>query len=140
MNCLSEISISRKSRSRTSFARSLGLAKPVKPPGLGLLLVSLLGVPNISPCGGATIHVALTGNDAAAGTAAAPLRTLPAALLKTRDGTSPRIIFVGAGRYQLENTLELGVEDSGVQIQSEPGASPVLSGGRRLQGWQKDPS
>jgi parallel beta-helix repeat protein len=49
-------------------------------------------------------------------------------------------LVLGDGRYELGDTLDLGPDDSGLEIRAGEGATPVLSGGRRLTGWVQDPA
>jgi len=96
----------------------------------------------------ATFHVATTGNDANPGTPAAPFATLRRAreaVCKLRDAEGklpgPVTVLVRGGKYFLDETLILGPEDSGtrecpVTWEAYPGETPVLSGGRKIAGWQ----
>lgn len=96
------------------------------------------------------IHVAVDGNDAAAGTAQAPLRTLTAARDRIRaikqGGGLPaggvRVLIHG-GTYYLDQPLLLAPEDSGtaeapVVYAAAAGERPVLSGGRRITGLKRN--
>src|SRR5262249_32239854 len=95
-------------------------------------------------------YVATNGNDAWSGTLLAPnaVRTDGpfATLARARDaaraanagdGSRPRISLYG-GSYCLESPLELTAADSGLTIQAGLGEKPVLYGGRRITGWQRD--
>jgi hypothetical protein len=94
----------------------------------------------------ADLVVAPDGRDDAAGTAAAPLATLAGA----RDALRRRIAAGGAGdltvrfrggTYQLLAPVAFGAEDCvpghTVTYAAWPGETPVLSGGRRIDGWQR---
>lgn len=90
------------------------------------------------------IHVSPGGDDAAAGTAAAPFRTLgrarDAARKIIKAGLNADLVVrIAAGRYELEAPLVLGPGDSGTGthrvIWTGPGA--VISGGRRVSGWTR---
>jgi hypothetical protein len=103
-------------------------------------------------CLGATqpevvVHVSPKGADEAEGTAEAPFATIGRAQRAVRDakkgGTAGDITVVLAdGRYELETPLRFGPEDGGAVGQSvsyvaAEGAAPIISGGRRLQGWTR---
>ncbi|MEN6371168.1 MAG: right-handed parallel beta-helix repeat-containing protein [Armatimonadota bacterium] len=54
----------------------------------------------------------------------------------------PVTVFIQSGVYELENTLAFGPEDSGtaecpICYVADKGASPVISGGRRIGNWQE---
>jgi hypothetical protein len=109
---------------------------------LTLTLTLTLAVSLPAPAQAITVFVAPNGTDTAPGTESAPLRSIPAALAKSRTRTpdSPATLVLASGRYELTETLTLGPEDSGLTITAAPGAHPVLSGGLRLTGWTEDPS
>lgn len=88
----------------------------------------------------ATISVSPGGDDGGDGTPARPLRSIAAAVSKARGTPGPHTLQLGDGRYELEDTLRLEPADSGLTIEAAPGARPVLSGGRRLTGWVRDPA
>ena len=48
-----------------------------------------------------------------------------------------RLVLRG-GEYWLEQPLLLGPEDSGLTLEAAPGEHPVLFGGRRIIGWQRE--
>ncbi len=93
-----------------------------------------------------TIHVAPDGSDEAAGTADAPFATLQRARDEVRaikaEGDLPRggvSIEIADGTYFLDEPLTLGPEDSGapgapIVYAAADGATPVISGGRRITG------
>ncbi|MBM4090783.1 MAG: right-handed parallel beta-helix repeat-containing protein, partial [Planctomycetes bacterium] len=96
------------------------------------------------------LHVAPHGDDAAAGTEAAPLASLEGArdalrkLRADRGGTLPaggaRVIVEG-GTYFVSSTVVLEAEDSGtaeapIVVQAASGVTPILSGGVRIASWQ----
>jgi len=96
---------------------------------------------------GADIYVATTGDDTHPGTQAKPLATLSRArdavreLGKKEEG--PIHVLMREGTYPLSETLVLGPEDSGtserpVTYASYPGEKAVVSGGKRITGWQPD--
>ena len=103
----------------------------------------------------ATFFVATNGDDAWFGRAAepnaggtdGPFATLARARdavreLKARGGLkAPVTVMVRGGKYFLDHTLVLGDEDSGtrecpITYTAYPGEEPILSGGRRLTGWE----
>lgn len=68
-----------------------------------------------------------------------PLATLPAAIAAARkaaEAGAPEIVRLRGGRYELATPLVLTPEDSGLTIAAYHDEKPVLSGGRRLSGWQ----
>ena len=104
----------------------------------------------------ATFFVATSGNDEWSGnlpepnadSTDGPFATLARArdavreLKKTHHGLiEPVTIVVRGGKYVLDESLVLTEQDSGtracpVTYTAYPGETPVLSGGRRLTGWQ----
>lgn len=69
-----------------------------------------------------------------------PLATLSAArdaARKLPSGEARRIVVAG-GKYFLAETLVLDARDSGLSIEAAPDETPLLYGGRRITGWQKD--
>ena len=109
--------------------------------GIGTLatLLGLILLP-FPECAAATFFVAPSGNDAAPGTAAAPLRSVSAALEKARGLGKGTTILLADGRYEVSPGLTLGPEHSGLTLAAQPGAHPVLCGGSRISGWTEDPS
>ena len=100
-----------------------------------------------------TVYVSLVGNDAWSGSLAAPtaagtdgpFRTLQRAQQALRGrrpapaaAPAPAEVLIRDGTHRLEQPLELGPEDSGVTYAAYPGESPVLSGGRRIEGWRRE--
>lgn len=86
----------------------------------------------------------VNGNDAAAGTALAPWRTLDAArdAVRAINGamTGDIVVYLRGGEYALAQTWALDERDSGsrsfqVVYRAYPGESPVISGGERVTGW-----
>lgn len=73
----------------------------------------------------ADFHIALSGKDTNAGTAAAPFATLERARMAVRewrkaDGKGGATVWIESGVYPLASTFELGAEDSGTA------ESPIL--------------
>ncbi len=69
-----------------------------------------------------------------------PFATLGAACRQARkQGVGgPRKIVIRAGWYFLDQTLTLDDGDSGLTIESAPGAKVYLCGGKKVTGWEKD--
>jgi hypothetical protein len=59
------------------------------------------------PC--SAIYVAPNGNDTAAGTQAAPMKTIPAAITKAAMANPPQAVFVRAGTYTAQVAMKPGV-------------------------------
>jgi hypothetical protein len=60
-------------------------------------------------------------------------------LLRTQrkqGAAAPFVLRVHGGTYRLSETLVLGPEDSGITIENAPGERPIISGGRRIEGWR----
>lgn len=108
-----------------------------------LLLAGAMAL-TVSPTPAATWYVSPTGDDAATGTADAPLRSLPVAVEKARaprEGErEPATILLADGRHELAQTLKLGTADQGLVLAAIPGQHPVISGGVRLTGWTEEPA
>jgi hypothetical protein len=49
----------------------------------------------------------------------------------------PFQVVLRGGTYRLGETFVLSAEDSGVTYEAAPGERPIVSGGRRLEGWKK---
>lgn len=91
-------------------------------------------------------YVAADGNDIAAGTRQEPWATLAQARDQVREwkrnnGNEDITVWLGGGQYPLAATVVFGVDDGAKPGQSityaaMPGEQPVLSGGRRITGWQ----
>lgn len=89
------------------------------------------------------IHVSVTGNDAAAGSAAAPLKTFAAAQKAARaaranNSGKPVTVLFHAGIYYLPATIVFDSADSGskaapVIYAAAAGEEAVISGGMRLE-------
>jgi hypothetical protein len=97
--------------------------------------------------GPADFYVAPTGSDQNPGTKEQPFATL----VRARDAVRQKIkagldgdvtVLVRGGTYELAQPLVFGPADSGtakhkITYAAYPGERPVLSGGRRVTGWQK---
>ena len=81
------------------------------------------------------MFVSPTGSDSAAGTEAAPLHTLGAAVAKAAGGGA---VVVRAGKFFLNSTLELTAAHSGISIAAYQGEHVTVSGGAALAlAWSK---
>lgn len=99
------------------------------------------------PVAAATVYVATTGNDTAAGTERKPLATLAAARdavrrLRAKGVAGAVEVVVNPGIYYLAEPLALGPEDSGTvtgptTYRAAPDGRVTLSGGVPISGWQK---
>jgi hypothetical protein len=64
-----------------------------------------------------------------------PADNLADALVRAREGDR-HLILRGGAYYGV--ALTLTAEDSGLTLEAAPGETPVLYGGRRITGWQRD--
>lgn len=89
------------------------------------------------------------GDDAQNGTAAAPFATIDRARAAVRHDLAASeqhgdiVVEIAAGNYELAAPIRFAPEDSGrnghdVVYRAAPGAKVILSGGRRVTGWQRD--
>ena len=96
----------------------------------------------------ADFYVATNGNDANAGTLAAPFLTVDRARLAVQalkahvSGRTIRVLIRG-GVYYLPSTLtfsgnDSGTSSTGILYANYPGETPVISGGQALTGWTKN--
>jgi parallel beta-helix repeat protein len=81
------------------------------------------------------VWVSPSGNDAAAGTSAAPLKTLARALVVAK---SNRTIVLRAGNYHESVTVQYN--QPGITIQAAPHESVVIDGSRPVAGWSQSGS
>jgi hypothetical protein len=95
----------------------------------------------------ADLYVAVDGKDNNPGTAEAPL----ASIARARDLLRPRLaagmnsdvlVLIRGGTYRLQRPLVFAPEDSGtgrhtITYAAWPGEKVVLSGGRKINGWQR---
>jgi hypothetical protein len=86
----------------------------------------------------------VNGSDLAAGTEAAPFRTLAAARDAVRQVngsmTGDIVVYLRGGLHSLDSTFALERQDSGsrsfrVVYKAYPGEEPVISGGQAVSGW-----
>ena len=92
-------------------------------------------------------YVAVNGKDSWSGrlpqanatTTDGPFATLNAACRAARKlGTKQRKIVIQQGQYFLNEPLVLTDRDTGLSIESAPGAKVYIYGGRKVIGWKKD--
>ena len=104
---------------------------------ISLILIGLLAKPLLA----ANFYVAPTGDDTAAGTLAAPFKTLAKAKSAVRtelqSGSDPINVYVRAGIYYLNSTLILTPQDGGtaarpVSYSAYQGEKVILSGGKKI--------
>lgn len=83
---------------------------------------------------------AASGSDSAVGTAAAPLKSIQAAVAKAQG--SKATVVLKAGTYYTD-TVQIGKEHSGLTVQNAPGEAVTVSGGVPLSvaasDWKPDP-
>ncbi|MDM8009318.1 MAG: right-handed parallel beta-helix repeat-containing protein [Phycisphaerae bacterium] len=91
--------------------------------------------------------VSPTGSDDNPGTEAKPFATIQRAQSAVRRLTQQMrgdiLVTLRGGTYRLAETLVFGAEDSGsgghdIVYKGAPGETPVVSGGRVVNGWQPD--
>ena len=93
----------------------------------------------MAPNSAVTFFVAPNGEDTNAGTEQKPFATL----VRARDAArlagkerARRIVVRGGTYYHV--SLVLDAQDSGLEIAAAPGEKPILYGGTRVSGWEKD--
>jgi hypothetical protein len=117
------------------------------PRGLGIIVSALALTITASA---SEFYVSPSGKDANPGTRAEPFASFERAqqAVRTERQAHPDeaiVVTFGEGIYHLEHPLEFTLADSGVsaerpvQYRAQPGKSVVISGGRRITGWQADP-
>jgi hypothetical protein len=81
----------------------------------------------------------VAGSDAAAGTQAAPMQHVAAAVARARGLPQPAAVVLRAGVHRLTETLALGAADNGLTIAAFDGEAPVVTGALPLPpltSWQ----
>jgi len=117
--------------------------------GAALLIAGLLySTAQATSAKDGTFFVAVNGSDSWSGGLTepdpgrtdGPFATVAAACIAARNqGTGrPRKVIIQAGKYFLDKPLELNARDSGLTIESAPGADVCLYGGRKVAGWKSD--
>ncbi len=112
---------------------------------LTVTIISLSGERKIQAAG-TVIYVSASGNDANPGTKNQPMASMNGAVNKMRklkkySGTTVEI-RIGDGEYFMQEPLVFDPQDSGTNgapliIKAEKDASPVIYGGKKLDGFQK---
>jgi hypothetical protein len=92
-----------------------------------LIVISLNSFRSADTDGGSAIYVAPNGNDANVGSIAQPLKTLSAALDKSRKGNVKNIILRGGQYYNV--SIVFLPQDSNLTIKNYSNETPVLYGG-----------
>lgn len=109
--------------------------------------IALMCVAFASVAGAADFYVDPKGNDAGPGTAEQPFATVARAqkavreLLARKERKQPVVVEIRGGFYELAEPLVFEPADSGtaqspVIYRAAEGQRPILSGGRRITGWQ----
>ena len=92
-------------------------------------------------------YVSPNGNDNGAGTQGSPYKTVERARLEVqkynKNMTGDIIVHIAEGRYELDDTLSFGVDDSGsngyqVIYQGDRDHIPTLSGAKQISGWKEE--
>ncbi len=100
----------------------------------------------VSNAGAGEFYLSPEGSDQNPGTKDSPFKSIERARQAAQeiDKSQPgqTVVYFRDGFYVLEQTVEFGPQDSGsathpVVYMAYPGEKPVISGGRRLEGWQK---
>ena len=89
-----------------------------------------------------SLYVAVTGNDSNYGSAAAPLQTVGAAIVKAMElpGQDTVYIHIAPGTYFLDGPITLTASHSRPMVfEGNAHDMPVLSGGYRIGRWQITP-
>ena len=105
-----------------------------------VLLVGTLILVGATVTLGAEVYVSPSGNDAAAGSLAAPLATLAAARDKAdqlKAGNTPVTVYLREGTYYLDTTMVFGPSNSGtaqgpITYMAYGSEKPIISGGIKL--------
>jgi len=82
-------------------------------------------------------YVSPEGNDDAAGTLEAPLRTLARGVALSREWSGVKKIILKEGMYY-DTAIKLSRMDNNLSIQADEGAQVHLSGGRVFTDWKKE--
>jgi hypothetical protein len=93
-----------------------------------------------------TIHVSPDGSNAADGTADAPVQTIQNAVERAATiKDKPVTVLLRGGLYQITEPLRFGTSDTRPKdcpliIKAYDNETPVISGGKRITNWTKQPS
>jgi hypothetical protein len=91
-------------------------------------------------------YIAPGGSDQNPGTVKAPFKTLERAqqAVRTADRRDPgeTVVYLRGGTYNLDKTIEFDAGDSGTEThpvvyRAYPDETPVISGGKKITGWEK---
>ena len=114
---------------------------------LSVTLLALLALPSEPVLAEIAYHVAPNGDDSNKGTAAAPFATLERAQRAVREATQAGlrddvVVYLSAGTYYPEKTLQFGPLDGGtaehsVTYAAVDGEQVTISGGREIAGWRR---
>jgi len=94
-----------------------------------------------------TLHVSPTGDDANPGTPERPFKTITKArdVLRGLSGerTGDLVVILHGGTYTIDQTIVFDNRDSGTKdhpviYKAPEGEAPVISGGKRITGWEPD--
>jgi hypothetical protein len=117
---------------------------------MALWFVALRSVLAALPTTQTEFYVAIDGSDENPGTLQKPFATLRRAQESVRQQIAGRLqgnvgVFIRSGVYELTEALIFGPEDSGTEdhgvlYAAYPGETVVVSGGRRMGGWEKGPA
>jgi len=107
------------------------------------LLPFLLGLGGALPLAAATLYLAPSGPPNADGSARRPFTQVTPALVAARQLQSRApgeavTLELSGGRYELSETLRLTPADSGLTLRARASEAVILSGGRRVVGWQRN--
>jgi hypothetical protein len=91
-----------------------------------------------------TLYVSPDGRAGAPGTIDRPLPSIAAArdairAARRAGAAGPETVLLRGGFYYLSETFLLTPQDSDVTYAAYAGERPILSGGRRIEGWKKGP-
>ncbi len=104
------------------------------PKKTALVLVAVLGILGLS-AGAAEFHVSPQGDDGAAGSAAAPWRTIQRA---ARVATAGDVVTIHAGVYrEWVKPAQAGREGAPIVYRAAPGEKVVITGADEVRGWTK---
>ena len=119
---------------------------------LFLTILAVMAIASFAPAAGppkGDFHVAPDGRDAGPGSRERPFATFEAARSAVRKRIAAGLdrdvlVLIRGGTYERARTLVFGPEDSGTEkhgitYRAYPGETVVLSGGRRIRGWQRGP-
>ncbi len=105
----------------------------------GIVLLLHAGLAGFG-AGDVRFHVSPSGDDAADGkSSASAFRTIARARDAARGHAGTAFISLAGGTYELAETLVFTSQDRDLVFESESGARPVISAGRRIGGWSVGP-